>query len=404
MITRIRLRCLACRHCATLRVQVGHESDQRVSTVCQECFTPIRLRLKLENPPLVDVEFAENCEPAMEDGPVLNVGSGFVIPRARLHEDKYFPIMDLPRPDGATLEALQRMQPADAVGPLLLDLNAFLGGMAYARDSWRMLRTAYRFSRTGQADRMREMLAQFYGIEELGEDVVIEGAILDFILRALEPLGRPTFERVVAEVVRARQINEAELDRLVAEFRPLFWSRMDEYMDVFDHFFRGYEEFNQTFMYVRRSTPLPADSYAPSTDFEQTRMYYGEAFELLGSHLDVVAGLNNILSGRQFDQLRNITLRMYQQSDKGRRGETLAASEVLSWFVAEYDNRLRNASHHRWLRLSDDRSELTYRDGGDGQVQTVGYANYLYRCCAITAQLMILASVEAAVLNELNPT
>ena len=62
--------------------------------------------------------------------------------------------------------------------------------------------------------------------------------------------------------------------------------------------------------------------------------------------------------------------------------------------VSEYDNRLRNASHHRWLRLSDDRSEISFREGGNGAVRRLSYAEYLHHCCAITTQLMLLAGLQ----------
>jgi len=171
-------------------------------------------------------------------------------------------------------------------------------------------------------------------------------------------------------------------------------------MDVFDHFFRAYDEFNQTLMYVRRQIALPVDPYAPSTDFGNTKLYYGEAFEVLGSHIDLLAAVNNVAAGRPFDKLSLISLRAYRGTDKGRRNDTLVSNPELAWLVKEYDNRLRNASHHRWLRLSHDRSELTYREGGNGAVRRLSYAEYLYRCCAITTQLMLLATLEATSLPD----
>lgn len=121
---------------------------------------------------------------------------------------------------------------------------------------------------------------------------------------------------------------------------------------------------------------------------------------MLGSNIDILAAVNNILSGRPLEQLEHISLRKYRESDKGRRNETLKANPELSRLVAEYDNRLRNASHHRWLRLSHDRSEIAYQEGGNGARQTISYAEYLRRCCTLTAQLMILASVELVVLPD----
>lgn len=400
MMSRIRIRCLSCRTAISTRVQVGHEKYQRISSVCPECFSPFRFRLRLDAPPAVSMEVEENCELTDEDGPILNIGSGFLISRDRVSDHTYFPSLDMPEPSEAELRAIEAARPPDAVGPMLVDLSVVLGGLPDAVGRWRMVRNAYRFSRTGQEARLKQALHEFLGEETPEEDLTIADALLRFFPRLLAPLGEPECLRIVSEFGRAKDHFRDEFWRLRTEFYPKKWDRMDEYIDVFDHFFREYDEFNQALLYVRRSLPLPPNPYAPSTNFENTRLYYGEAFEVLGTNIDILAAVNNILSGRPFEQLEHISLRKYRESDKGRRNDTLKSNPELSHLVAEYDNRLRNASHHRWLRLSHDRSEIAYQEGGNGARQTVSYAEYLRRCCALTAQLMILASVELVVLPD----
>lgn len=367
---------------------------QPVSTACPTCHTPIRLQLRLDNPPVVGVDFTENCEASEDEGMVVNVGSGFVISRQYVHEEAYFPTMYLPQPTDLELESLKAQRQPNAGGPLIVDLTVLLGGLPKARESWRLLRNAYRFFRTDQQERMVTQLVELFGEEVPQSEVTLEGAIVSFVVRFLEPTGSSKLKRALEEVARVRGGDEAEFQRLTNEFAPARWDRLDEYIDVIDHFFRAYEEFNQVLMYVRREVAMPPNPYATSTDFERTRMFYGEAFEVMGSHLDFLAAVNNIASGRPFDQLAQISLQRFRGSDKGRRAETLARNAELAWLTTEYDNRLRNASHHRWLRLSHDRSQLSYRDGGDGALITLSYAEYLHRCCAITIQLLLLASIE----------
>lgn len=40
-----------------------------------------------------------------------------------------------------------------------------------------------------------------------------------------------------------------------------------------------------------------------SSDFDKTKMYYGSTFEVLGSNLDIIAALNNIICRRAFDKM-----------------------------------------------------------------------------------------------------
>ena len=394
VISRIPLRCLACGNASSFRIQVGHELIQPISTACPTCFTPIRLQLRLNNPPMVDVDFTENCEASADEGTVVNVGSGFVISRQHLHEEAYFPIADLPKLTDLEQEILEVQRPPNAEGRLMVDLAVLLGGLPRAHERWRLLRNAYRFFRTDQQDRMVSQLVALFGEEARLPEATMDGAIVSFVVRFLEPTGAVKLKRALDEIARVRGTNEPEFRRLANEFAPMRWDRIDEYMDVIDHFFRAYEEFNQVLMYVRREVAMPPDPYATSTDFERTRMFYGEAFEVMGSHLDFLAAVNNIASGRPFDQLAQISLQRFRVSDKGRRAETIAQNAELTWLTAEYNNRLRNASHHRWLRLNPDRSQLSYRDGGDGGLVSLSYAEYLHHCCAITVQLMLLAAIE----------
>lgn len=400
MITRLPLLCLACSSPITARIQVGHEKVQPISFVCPECFTPIRLRLLLDEPPRVGYGFDENCMPTDIEGRIVNVGAGYMIPRAQLHEDAYFPSMDLPKPDQATTQALLASKPEGFTGVMVADLFEMLGGMRNAQEHWRNLWNAHRFHKVGQLDRMRGALREIYGDPVQDEVTSVGEWIYDFVVRFMDPLGPRAVPVVLAEMQKAYDQNEPEFARMLREFRPVSSERIDNYMDVLNQFFRAYGEFNQALLYVRLEADPPNDAYAPSIDFESTRMYYGEAFEALGSGLDFPVAVNNVLSGRPFDQLQNITLKQYRASDKGRRNETLMGNPALASLVGEYDNGLRNASHHRWLRLNEDRSRLSYRAGGTGQVRALTYAEYLTRCCAITSQLTLLLAVELAVLVD----
>jgi hypothetical protein len=61
---------------------------------------------------------------------------------------------------------------------------------------------------------------------------------------------------------------------------------------------------------------MPDDAVATSSDFDSTRMFYGNAFETLGSLLDLPAAVNNILLGRPFDQMATMTLAQFRTINK----------------------------------------------------------------------------------------
>lgn len=283
---------------------------------------------------------------------------------------------------------------------MMIDRFEVLGGMLHAQKQWRSIWNAYRFYQSNQLERMRGALQEVYGDEVPEDEISVNEWLYDFLLQFIDPLSTKTMPALLAEGRKAYDQDKTEFTRLLSEFRQLRSERVDNYMDVINQFFRAYGEFSQALLYVRLKADVPENAYAPSIDFEGTRMYYGDAFEALGSGLDFAVAINNVLAGRAFDRLQQITLKQYRASDKGRRHDTLRANPVLELLVEEYDNGLRNASHHRWLKLSADRSGLSYRAGGNGPVRSLTYAEYLHRCCAISTQLMLLFALELAFLSD----
>jgi hypothetical protein len=89
---------VSCHGATTARIQVGHEREQSVVFSCQHCSTDIRLTLILDEPPIVKIRWDENYEEGTEEGAIINIGAGFTVPKDKLHQDKYFPSFDAPRP------------------------------------------------------------------------------------------------------------------------------------------------------------------------------------------------------------------------------------------------------------------------------------------------------------------
>jgi hypothetical protein len=399
VISRTWIKCLACNGSITARVQVGHESAQAVTFACPHCGTDIRLTLILDEPPNVKVRWDDNCESGDEEGKVVNIGAGFVIPRDKLHQDKYFPSFQAPRPDLSQLD-LSKLDLPEGEGPLLLDTSVALGTLPYAAESWRQLQQALRFRRTGQRANEEAKLEEFFGGAR--EDIhTLEFALYAFFMRFMASAGERAIHPLFSCLKDASVRNAAEYQRLVEHYvADLKDDRFHGYSELFTEYFRAYGEYSQTLVYARNQVPLPADPIATSSDFEQTKMYYGNAFELLGTHLDLVAALNNIIDGRAFDQMKAMDLKQYRSINKAGRTTCFASNAILMTLVTEYDSTVRNASHHRWFRLDAARSRITYRSGGTGALQQMSYAEYLTRCNAITLQIMALAALELLLINR----
>lgn len=394
MISRTWIKCQTCQNAITARIQVGHELEQPVSFPCPHCGTQVQLTLVLDEPPQVKIRWDENAEPGDAEGAIINIGAGFTIAQDKLHVDGYFPSFDAPRPNLDDIDI-----PEDHSGPMLLDAAVTLGTLPYAAAKWKILERALRFHRTGQQQNLDSQLDEFWGTPRSSE-ANLDNALFSFFMRFLLPNGSAWFDPLSRTLQAAYTANPTEYARFIAHYdSDLKKERFEAYTEIISEYFRNYGEFSQTLVYSRLQLELPHDAVATSSEFERTKMFYGNAFEVLGSHLDVPAALNNILSGRPFDQMNAMSLQQFRTINKASRTNCFANNADLSWLVAEYDSTIRNASHHRWFRLDDSRRQITYRSGGTGATHRMSYAEYLFRCNRLLIQLMMLACVELVLLR-----
>lgn len=394
MISRTYVQCLTCQKAITARIQVGHEGEQPITFPCPHCGTDIRLTLILDEPPRVKIRWDENCAQGTEEGKIINLGAGFTISKDRLHQDMYFPaFFELPKP------SIPLNRASGEAGPEFRDIFVDLGGLPRAADHWKLIQKALRFHRTGQTDLRDAQLNLLWGAHRKEGDG-LDDAVFQFLGRMMSPRADALIGPPVEELRHMHRLNPSEASRLAEHYeRGLMADRFQAYSDIFSEYFRGYTEFNQTLVYVRSGLSLPADAVATSSAFEQTRMFYGNAFEALGSHLDLPAAVNNIVAGRPYDQMKSMDLKQFRSLNKANRTNCFSDNAAMSWFVTEYDSTIRNASHHRWFKLDDSRRNIHYRSGGTGALHTMSYAEYLYRCNRLAVQLMVMACWELVFLQ-----
>jgi len=394
MISRIRITCLACKKPITARIQIGYELEQPITFPCPNCGTEVQLTLLLDEPPRVKIRWGTNSEVGDQDGAVINIGAGFTVAKDKLHTDMYFPSFDAPKPNFS-----EHQVPAGFNGPMFLDTSVALGTLPYATEHWRTLQRALRFHRIGQTANLEVQLNCFWG-EPRSPDETLGGALLSFLMRFMAPNAKAWLDPLVFALKQAASSNPTEYARLVTHYdSDLKKDRFDAYSEIISEYFKAYGEFSQTLVYVRRQIDLPQDAVATSSDFDGTKMFYGNAFEVLGSKLDIPAAINNILKGRAFDQMNAMDLKQFRTINKANRTNCFAENAELSWLVSEYDSTIRNASHHRWFKLDDSRSQITYRSGGTGATHRLSYAAYLCRCNRLAIQLMTLACLELLLLK-----
>lgn len=391
MISRMYLSCSACEQEIIARAQVGHEKSQSHTFPCPKCELPINIKLILDNPPHVTFENDDSCKliPTSENGIVVNLGVGFLIPKSKANDEFYFPALELMQ--NFKKDILENLQKDQSAAPAH---DYFIEGFPGAAKAWKHLEKACRFHRKENFDLRDRSLAAFRAETEFEEDE-FDSTLFNFIECFLGPSGRQTTQDLSDWIKGIYKRYPEELKRFLKHYiNDLQDERLKEYIEICSEYFSAHHEFEQTILYNRHNLKIPEDSAASSANFESTKMFYGNAFELLGSHLDIVAALNNIDQGRPYDQMQKMDLNKYREINKANRTECLKNNRILGYLFDEYDSTIRNASHHRWFRISDDRQIINYRSGGTGAKHSITYAEYTYRCNKLFLQLLAIFSLE----------
>lgn len=391
VIIRKYLRCLTCDQVHMLRIAIGDAKRQPHQFACMNCGEELEVVLTLGTESgegaFSCFDNAEFCDEAAE-ALTVNLDPNFVIPKGQANSPLSFP----------RLEQMRTMVKAMESRGISLDQMARASrerGPTFPTE-WTHLRKAIGLETRGKSKLSRREIEKsgelFYEGERLDS---LDDWLIRFLRRLVGPDNDKLFETISKEVERIIDAKDASglMKHYLADLRV---SRRDAFFAILNDFFRNYPEFSQVLYRVRLGAQPPEDAAAGSTNFENVKTFYGDAFETFAGLVELFAMLNNLDAGREYDQGERLTLKKYRELDNASKFNPFASNAAFKELCVEIDNQIRNASHHRGIKLSADRHSVLYRagKGGTGEEQSMAYVTYLDRCTRIFMQIVVFLCVE----------
>lgn len=230
--------------------------------------------------------------------------------------------------------------------------------------------------------------------------------IADWVWRFTFFLCQPSFDSPFADAMNAiTKINDrGRLDDLGKFYNDrMTRARGRRYFELMKEYFAAFSDFAQVQFLITTGVVIPADHKASSAHFHKTKMFYGNAFEVLGTVADILAYLNNILCSRSFNQFQDLTMENYAKLDKSSRFGPFALNQPFAALCSEADNHLRNASHHGATEYDAQSGDLIYRSGkgGTGPEQRISYSEYLSKCVRIFLYVISVLRIELVLCSRL---
>jgi hypothetical protein len=397
MVVRYYCRCLTCGHPHTLRIAMGHGPTQQHTFQCGGCSQDMTIDV-IQRPESTscDITCSMNCEAGTEEGLIVNLHPDFPIPEDQLHVDRVFPWLAHVARVGKRQEELGHASPAFSS---LEDLKAQYSQIQTYPVRWAIVRKAWSLARSGQSALAAQELAK-YQLRQANSNPRLEDVLFDFCAGLLQSKA-PLFvdARALLELVFAQSPNEVQQ---LAKWYREHWGQdhLERYFDIFSEYFKDFGEFSQSLLLCQYGLPIGEDEVASSQTFSRTKMFYGNAFEALMSNVEILACINNIQSGRPFDQFASMNLKKYVTINKARRAEPFAATPALAALATGINSTVRNPSHHGAIRLDQSSGMITYRSGGTGATQRMRYIEYLTLCSEMLLQLAALLMLELTLAQQ----
>lgn len=400
MIVRQSVRCDVCNQVHVTRTGLGRSNRQEHIFPCHNCQLEIGFKMNLDQHRGA-IEYAEfvQCAPCEEEpsAPIVNLEADFLIPKSMQGVDFSF----------ARMQQLKEITEArEASGTIeWRDIGNWPHGARAGNitGEWEDLRRAWLLTRRGQKPLAKGALQHgtksYYSEEPLA-------SLADWLFRFNQFLcGQPLADLLTAA---SDELKGVVVTPQYATFLNHYEANMAHargrvYLDIYNSFFAVYGDFQQLTMRLGAGLPIDGDLEVSSAQFERTKMFYGNAFEALGTLADFLAFSNNVKMGRAWDTFEQLTASTYLKLDKSSRFTAFAATPGLAALCAEADNQLRNASHHGGIEIDAGGKVVSYRagKGGQGDTNSMTYTEYLRKCIVLFVQIVSIHMVELVVTQKL---
>jgi len=341
------------------------------------------------------LENSEHCE-EVRDAPIVNVDANFTVPANMTDTDIAFHRIG---------QMQELIKAAENAGPVpTMSVEQLLSGKRPFRrpdyqDEWKYLRKAMSLNRNGKERLAQRTISE--ATKEFYPEEPIEG-VDDWLWRLSMQLCQPKYEQAFKDLMD--EISAIVKVSDMSDFWQYYQANMREkraklYFDILKDYFGGYSDFSQVYYRVVAGLDVPEDHVATSVSFDEVKTFYGDAYETFGKIVEFLALLNNLKSGRKFDQFETLTLNKYQQLDNSSKFNCFSLNAPFIAICAEKDGQIRNASHHRGISISSDKANIVYRTGkgGIGEEKVMLYSSYLVKSTNIFLQIMTLLRVELAI-------
>jgi hypothetical protein len=390
-------RCETCDSNYMLRAGIGVENFQLHTFDCLECELPIIVAVRARAPQ-AHFEAEENfslCSEIKVGYTVINLHPNFAFKKDTIHESDSFP----------SIEYVLKIMPYLRILEGKHQDAALQFDVPNAKNLWSTVKNILTLENKHEKEKALNKKIQNYEIQRKKyfpststkkPDEVVFNFFDSLFYPRINELLEPA--KHFAESVKHSDPNE--YNNFISYYKHnLEEEQKNKYISSFSDYFRIHTNFSQMMVHARLNDNDVDDRIVGSKFFDEIKLYYGQVYETLTSAFVTLACLNNIKSGRKFDQFNSMTLSKYiKDVDKSKRADPFSQVPELTIFAEDLDSALRNGSHHASIWREGEK--IMFRSGGTGQERDITYARYLHLCNKVTIALAAMWLLDRHIKND----
>lgn len=392
-------RCTVCGSKLVLRVGVGVESSCTHTFDCPTCHTPISINLKTGGPGQAWIESLENIKKTDIDDDIrtiVNLHPAFAFRPEDYRSEFAF----------ASMEIMQLVFGKMRLVPGKHQDFSTQFEVPETKNLWPIVRSILTLSLKNDPSNILGRQISSYetarkkfkpGFSCSTPFKCIASFFDDIFYPAIGNLRSPLKIYIRTE----NQTHTTEISKFKKYYRNEIQSHaLERYLSIFNDYFRLFDQFRQVLTHARIDHDDVDNLIVGSKQFDEIKLYYGQAYETLTSSYTTLACLNNISAGRPFDQFKTMTLTKFiNDVEKAKKSNPFADVPVLHAFTKFDNSSLRNGSHHASIWRDGD--SIKFRSGGTGAENDIAYSRYLHICNGITISIAALLLVELEMFSEI---
>ena len=370
MVSRISIKCDTCNFLITLRIAIMGNPHPVYTFTCPNCKEEIQYELFIDNKrhSIID-NCKKNCSHSEQEGTIINLMGEAAYNVDSRNDPLFFPMYSFLQNFGQiTIISIKQQE--------------------QLINNWKNLRTAWALELNNKTIISKEFRNKYNYFFDPDIDNDLDSQIYDFSHFFVNKTRNDAIVKIYESLSNIYKTDSDKLQKFLIFSHQQYTKISRKFLGIYNQYMENYDTFFPIMCFLIKDLPIEETIISSSFNFESIKKFYGDCFEYLAFAYPIIAGINNLIEKREYDQFKEMTMEKYLLIDKANKANCFKDNPLLSFLCVEYDNTIRNSSHHGSFCLNDQQSKILMEYGKPLHSKEIDFSEYNLKCNEIFLEII----------------